>query len=94
MIRFIVWTALFVWSVANVRWPVSAIRRARLHRLEVAHLADEDDVGVLAEDRAERVRERVRVGVQLALVDDAALVGVEELDRVLDRDDVLGPARG
>ncbi len=60
------------------------------HRLEVAHLADEDDVGVLAEDRAERVREGVRVGVQLTLVDDAALVGVEELDRVLDRDDVLG----
>ena len=63
----------------------------RLHRLEVAHLADEDDVGVLSEDGPERVRERVRVGVELALVDDAALVGVEELDRVLDRDDVEGP---
>ena len=59
-----------------------------LDRLEVAHLADEDDVRVLAQDGAQRVRERVRVGVQLALVHDAALVRVEELDRVLDRDDV------
>ena len=59
-----------------------------LDRLEVAHLADEHDVGVLAQDRAQRVRERVRVGVQLALVDEALLVLVQELDRVLDRDDV------
>ena len=34
-------------------------------------------------------REAVRVGEDLALVDDAALVLVHELDRVLDRDDVL-----
>ena len=65
-----------------------------LDRLEVAHLADEHDVRVLAEDGPERVRERVRVGVQLALVHDAALVRVEELDRILDRDDVLRAARG
>ena len=40
------------------------------------------------------LRERVRVGVQLALVDDAALVLVEELDRILDGDDVLVASRG
>jgi hypothetical protein len=61
-------------------------------RLEVAHLADEDHVGVLAQRRAQGVRERRRVGPDLALVDDAALVPVQELDRVLDREDVLRPA--
>ena len=33
----------------------------RLDRLEVAHLADEDDVGILAQRAAQRVRERRRV---------------------------------
>ena len=60
-------------------------------RLEVAHLADEDHVGVLAQRRAERLGEGRRVGADLALVDDAALVPVQELDRVLDREDVLVP---
>src|SRR5829696_1191105 len=60
-------------------------------RLEVAHLAEEDHVGVLAERAAKRVCEGRRVGADLALVDDAVLVPVEELDRVLDRDDVIRP---
>ena len=59
------------------------------HRLEVAHLADQHDVGVLAQRRAQRVAERRRVVVDLALVDDAALVFVNEFDRVLDGDDVI-----
>ena len=41
-----------------------------LDRLEVAHLADEDDVGVLAQRAAERVGEAARVVADLALVDD------------------------
>ena len=61
-------------------------------RLEVAHLADEDHVGVLAERGAERLGERRRVEADLALVDDAHPVVVQELDRVLDREDVLGAA--
>ena len=60
----------------------------RSDRLEVTHLADEDHVGVLAEDVLERLAEPVRVGADLALVHDARLVLVEELDRVLDRHDV------
>ena len=71
---------------------------ARLGRLErglrglrVAELADEDHVGVLAERAPERLLERLGVEPDLALVDDAAVVGVEDLDRVLDRDDVLLP---
>ena len=63
-------------------------------RLEVAHLADEDHVGVLAQRGAKAFGEGRRVRADLALVDDAALVLVEELDRVLDREDVLGARRG
>ena len=57
-------------------------------RLEVAHLADEDDVGVLAQDVLEGVGEGVGVLPHLPLVDHGHLVLVEELDRVLDRHDV------
>ena len=59
-------------------------------RLEVTHLADEDHVGVLAEDVLQGLGEPVRVGADLALVHDAALVAVQELDRVLDGHDVTG----
>ena len=60
-------------------------------RLEVAHLADEDHVGVLAQRGAKPLGERRRVLADLALVDDARAVVVQELDRVLDREDVLVP---
>ena len=60
-----------------------------MSRLGVAKLADEDDVRVLAQHPAERLAEAVRVEPDLPLVDDAALVRVEELDRVFDGHDVL-----
>ena len=63
----------------------------RLGGLGVAELADQDHVGVLAQHAPDRGEERLGVEPDLALVDDAALVGVEDLDRVLDRDDVLAP---
>src|SRR5581483_2173869 len=59
-------------------------------RLEVAHLADEDDVGILAQHVLEGGGEGVRVLADLPLVDHRPLVVVEELDRVLDRHDVDG----
>ncbi len=59
--------------------------------LEVAHFTDQHHVGVLPQDGLERVLERMRVGEDLALVHHALLVLVDELDRVLDGDDVLGP---
>src|SRR5450759_4584403 len=62
-----------------------------LDGLEVSHLTDQYDVGVLAQGVLQGVGERVRVRAHLALVDDALLVQVEELDRVLDGDDVLFP---
>ena len=58
--------------------------------LEVAHFAEEDHVGVLTERAAKRVGEPGRIDADLALVDDAALVLMEELDWILDRDDVIG----
>ena len=58
-------------------------------RLEVAHLADQDHIGVLSQRGAEAEGEVRRVGADLALVDDRALVLVQELDRVLDRQDVV-----
>ncbi len=91
MMRLIVCAAELVCSVANVRWPGLGDAQRRLDGLEVAQLADQDDVGVLAQRGAQRRAEAVGVGVDLALVDQAALVRVHELDRVLDRQDVLAP---
>jgi hypothetical protein len=58
-------------------------------RLEVAHLADEDHVRVLPQRGPQRLAEAGRVDADLTLVDDAPLVAVDELDRVLDREDVV-----
>ena len=58
----------------------------------VADLADEDDIGVLADHMLERGRVRIGVEPDLALLNDRAIVVVHDLDRVLDRDDVR-PAR-
>ena len=89
MMRLIVCAAELVCSVPNVRWPVSAIRSADFDRLEVAHLADEDDVGSSRSAARSAFAKLVRVAVHLALVDEAALVLVEVLDRILDGEDVL-----
>ena len=60
----------------------------RLRGLCVAELADQDHVRVLAQRPPKGLAERGRVDPHLALVDDALPVVVQELDRVLDRDDV------
>ena len=75
---------------------VAGLRRLQrdLGRLGVAQLADEDDVGVLPQHPAKRLREALRVEADLALVDDAAAVVMEDLDRILDRHDVLPSASG
>jgi hypothetical protein len=61
-----------------------------LDRLEVAHFTDQHDVGVFAQSRAQRPLEALGVAVHFALVDEALFRFVHELDRILDRDDVLG----
>ena len=76
--------------VERAEHEVARLGRAqrRADRLLVAHLADQDHVGVLAQHAPERLGEGVRVEADLALVDDRLLVAVQILDRVLDRDDV------
>ena len=64
-----------------------------LDRLEVAHFADQDDVRILPQRAAQRMREGLRVDVDLALVDDRVMVPVQVLDRVLDRHDVRRAGR-
>ena len=63
-------------------------RDGRLHRLQIAHLANQDHVRVLAQHALERLAEGGHVHADLALVDDALAVLVEVLDGVLHRDDV------
>jgi hypothetical protein len=57
--------------------------------LEVAHLAHEHDVGVLAQRGAQGALEALGVRADLALVHQALLVRVHELDGVFDGDDVI-----
>ena len=92
--RPIVSAASIVCSVEKTRWPDSAAWSAVVRGLGVAELADQDHVRVLAQHAAQRLAEARGVETDLALVDDAAAVGVQDLDRVLDRDDVLAPRRG
>jgi hypothetical protein len=56
--------------------------------LEVAHLADQDDVGILAQRAPQGVAERTGMHADLALVHETALRLVHELDRILDGEDV------
>jgi hypothetical protein len=67
--------------------------QGRLDGLQVTHLADQHHVRVLPQRGAQGVGEGVGVGVQLALVHHALLVGVQVLDGILDGDDVLVPLR-
>ena len=75
---------------------VARFRRLQrgLRGLGVAQLADQDRVRVLAERAAEGLAEALGVEADLALVDDRLVVGVQDLDRVLDRDDVRLAASG
>ena len=69
---------------------VAGLRRRQRnpHRLRVAHFADDDDVGRLANGGTQRGREVGRVDADLDLLDQAAAVRVLVFDRVLDGDDV------
>src|SRR6476646_2603832 len=60
----------------------------RFDGLVVAHLADEDDVGILTEGTPQGLGERGRIDRDLALVHDGLIVPMEILDRILDRHDV------
>ena len=66
-------------------------QEGRVDRVQVAHLADQDDIGILAEAAAQTAGEAHDVHADLPLADGALLVLVEVLDGVLDGDDVLPP---
>ena len=83
--------ASWVCSVPKTRWPGLRRRYGERDGLEVAHLADEYHVGVLPQDVLEGLGEALGVLVDLALVDDALLVLVQELYGVLYAHDVLVP---
>ena len=63
------------------------------HGLEVAQLAHQDDVRILAQGRVQRAERSWRVHADLALADEAVLALVHELDRILDGEDVALLAR-
>ena len=56
--------------------------------LQIAHFADQNDVGILAQSASQRGAEGHRVWADLALVDQALLGAVHELDWILDGEDV------
>ena len=60
-------------------------------RLEVAQLADHDDVGILTERRFQTARVAGDVASDLALVDEALITLMHELDRVFEGDDMGFP---
>ena len=89
--RLTVSVASNVWSVLKTRCPVSAAERA-IWAVSESRISTyyKDDVRVLPQDAPQGPREGGRVRPYLALVDDALLIAVQELYRVLDGDDVLG----
>jgi len=71
-----------VCRVEKTRWARFGRRQGGLDRLVVAHLAHQDDVRILAQRRASAVANDLVVDLDLALVHQALLVPVQELDRV------------
>ena len=63
---------------------------AQLHRLAVAHLADQNDLRRLPQCRAQTIRECVKVRPQFALIEGRPDIGMDELDRVFQRHDMNG----
>ena len=77
--------ASFVWSVESTKWPVREAWIA-ISAVSLSRISPTGDVGVLPEDGAKARREgQLDLQVDLDLTD--AVLG--DLDRVLDRDDVL-----
>jgi hypothetical protein len=60
----------------------------RLHRLQIAHFADQDDVRILAQGAPHRLAKIRNIHADIALGNHAFLVRVVILDRILDRNNV------
>src|SRR2546423_13220288 len=64
-----------------------------LDRFEVSHFANEHNVGVLTQGRTQRRAERMSIGCDLVLIDDAVLVTMLKLDRVFDSQNIVVAGR-
>ena len=78
-------------AVQRAEHEVAGLRRfdRDRHGLEIAHFADQHHVRILPQRGAKRLLEPAGVETDLALRDDAALARMHELDRILDREDVV-----
>ena len=65
----------------------------QLDRFQIAHFADENDVRIFAQRAAQGGGERARVHADFAMLHQAILAAMHELDRILDRDDVIVPVQ-
>ena len=75
-------------KVDSTRQPVSAAVERDADRLEIAHFADRDHVGVLPQGGPQPAVKVLGVAADLPLAHEAFLVGVQILDGVFDRDHV------
>ena len=57
-----------------------------LYGFKVAHLADEDNIGALAENVPQRFVEVLCIESNLALIDDSKIIRMQKLNRVFDGD--------
>ena len=74
----------------DAQMPGTRQRDSALHRFPVANLANQHHIGRSTHGAAQGTPERLRVQPDFALVDDALLVGVQELDGVFDGKNVIG----
>ena len=64
-----------------------------LDRFEIAHFSDEQDVRIFTQRAAQRGGEGACVHADFAMLHEAVLAAMHELDRVFDRDDVIVPLK-
>ena len=62
---------------------------SQLNGFEITHFSDEQDVWIFTQRTAQGRGERACMHSYFAMLDEAVLTAVHELDRVLDRDDVI-----
>ena len=58
---------------------------------EIAHFSYEHHIRILTQSSSQSLRKSLRVGINLTLIHDAALMVVQKLDRIFDRENVLVP---
>ena len=59
-------------------------RKCSLYSFHIAQLAEQNDIRILAQDMFQRFFEGVRIGTDLALIDQTFFVRMQKLDRIFD----------